>query len=103
MQVSGPVAKAPVAIKERGFCSDCGSPLWDRYLVRLSDGGPSGPHTVWVPLGTLDEPEAITLEFHYCVETQLPWVHFNDDLPRMRCDEEAGLAAAFEQAKEGKL
>ena len=97
------IYKTPVAIKERGFCSECGSPILDRYLVRLSEEGSSGPHTFWVPIGTLDEPEAVTLKFHYGVETQLPWVHFEDDLPRMRCDEEPGLAAAFEQAKEGNL
>jgi hypothetical protein len=97
------IYQTPIAIKERGFCSECGSPILDRYLVRISEEGLSGPHTFWVPIGTLDEPEAVTLKFHYGVETQLPWVHFEDDLPRMRCDEEPGLAAAFDQAKEGNL
>lgn len=90
---------APSGIKELGFCGDCGSPLWDRYLVRLSENGPSGPHTAWIPAGTLDNPEAVSLEFHYCVESQLPWVHFNDELPRMRCDEEKGLQEALANAK----
>ena len=91
--------RAPDAIKERGFCAECGSPLWDRYFVRISEIGLSGPHTVWVPVGTLDKPEAVTLNFHYGVETQLPWAHFDDDLPRTRCDQDPGLAAAFERAR----
>ena len=88
-----------VTIKELGFCADCGSPIWDRYLVQLNEGDPFGPDTVWIPIGTLDEPERVTLEFHYGVETQLPWVHFDDALPRTRCDEDPGLAAAFEVVK----
>ena len=30
------IFNAPSGIKELGFCSDCGSPLWDRYFVRIS-------------------------------------------------------------------
>ena len=65
------IFNAPSGIKELGFCSDCGSPLWDRYLVRFSEDEISGPHLVWMPLGTLDKQEAVTLKFHYGVETQL--------------------------------
>jgi hypothetical protein len=93
------IFNAPSGIKELGFCSDCGSPLWDRYFVRFSEDEISGPHLVWMPIGTLDKPEAVTLKFHYGVETQLSWVHFDDDLPRMRCDEEKGLQEALEFAK----
>ncbi len=97
------IYRAPYPIKEKGFCSDCGSPLTDRYLIALSEDGASNPNNVWVSIGTLDKPEAVTLQFHYGVETQLPWVHFDDDLPRWRCDESPGLAAAFAKAKEGIL
>ncbi len=88
------------SIKEKGFCPDCGSSLFDRYLVRKS--ARSNPDMVWVQLGTLDHPEAVSIDFHYGVETQLPWVHFDDDLPRTRCDEDPSLAAAFAAASEGK-
>lgn len=81
------------SFKERGFCPDCGSSLTDRYLVPVS--GAIGPDTFWIQLGTLDHPEVVTLNFHYGVETQLPWVHFDDELPRTRCDEDPSLAAAF--------
>ncbi len=94
---------APSGIKELGFCSDCGSPLWDRYFVQLDEGGPIGPNTVWIPIGTLDNPEAVNLEFHYCVESQLPWVNLDDELPRTRCDEEKALREALEDAKSNSL
>ena len=90
------------AISERSFCSDCGSPVANRYLISLGEDAKSGPDQVWVPLGTLDHPEAVSLNFHYGVETQLPWVRFDDDLPRTRCDEDPGLAAAYAAASEGK-
>ncbi len=87
------------SIKEKGFCPDCGSLLFDRYLVRT---GKSNPDMVWVQLGTLDHPEAVSIDFHTGVESQLPWVHFDDGLPRYRCDEDADLAVAFAAASEGK-
>ena len=58
-----------------------------------------GPGTVWIPIGTLDSPEAIKLEFHYCVETQLPWVKFDDELPRIYFEEEKELQAALKRVK----
>jgi len=86
---------------DKGFCPDCGSLLFNQYLVRAPG---FNPDVVCVPLGTLDHPEAVSLDFHYGMETQLPWVHFDDDLPRIRCDEDPGLAAAFAaaEADEGK-
>ncbi len=86
-------------IAERGFCPDCGSSLTVRYLESLGEGAKSGPGQFWVAIGTLDHPEAVSLNYHYAVETQLPWVHFDDDLPRTRCDEDPGLAAAYAAAE----
>ncbi len=57
---------------------------------------------VWVQLGTLDHPEAVSIEFHTGVESQLPWVQFDDGLPRYRCDESPDLAAAFATAEAGE-
>ncbi len=98
----------PGAIKERGFCGVCGSPIWDRYLIKLNDfreeeGDPSGPDTVWVPIGTLDHPERARLEFHFGVESELPWARLHDDLPRTRSEEDPGIAAAFEAARNGRI
>ena len=86
------------SIKDKGFCANCGSLLFDQYLVRT---GVSDPDIVWVQLGTLDQPEAVSIKFHTGVESQLPWVHFEDGLPRDRCDEDPGLAAAFAATEAG--
>ena len=87
------------SIKDKGFCADCGSLLVDRYLVRTDK---SNPDMVWVMLGTLDHPEAMSIDFHTGVESQLPWVHFDDGLPRYSCDESPFLAAAFAAAEAGE-
>ena len=88
------------SIKEKGFCQDCGSLLFDRYLVWKSER--TTPDMFWIQLGTLDHPEAISINFHYGVETQLPWIYFDDGLPRTRCDEDSTLAAAFAAAEVGE-
>jgi hypothetical protein len=62
----------------------------------------SDPDMVWVHIGTLDEPESASIDSHYGVESQLSWVHFDDGLPRTRCDEDPKLAAAFAAAEAGE-
>ena len=85
------------AIMERAFCSNCGSSLTYRYLLpeMRSD-------VVWIKTGTLDHPEPLSPQYHYGVESQMPWLRFDDDLPRTRCDEDPNLAAAFAAASEAK-
>ncbi len=78
-------------IKDKGFCADCGSLLVDQFLVPT---GNTNPDMIWVQIGTLDHPEAVSIDSHTGVESQLPWVHFDDGLPRNRCDENPILAAA---------
>ena len=63
------------SIMEKSFCPDCGSSLLDRYLVWKSDR--TSPDMLWVHIGTLDHPEAVSIDFHYGVETQLPWLHLS--------------------------
>jgi len=41
----------------------------------------------------------VEMEYHYGVESQLPWVHFDDDLPRTRSDEDPALINALSLAK----
>ncbi len=88
------------SIMEKCFCPDCGSPLTDRYLVPVSTS--LSPDMVWVHIGTLDKPEAVSIHSHYGVESQLSWVHFDDGLPRGRCDEDPEMAAAFAAAEAGE-
>ncbi len=61
---------------ERGFCQDCGTPLFIRALASESSN--------WImpSVGSLDHPERITPERHYGIESQLPWLEFHDGLPR---------------------
>ena len=74
--------------------------MTDQYLVRKS--ARSNPDMVLVHIGTLDHPETVSIHSHFGVESQLPWVHFDDGLPRSRCDEDPELAAASAAAEAGE-
>ncbi len=65
-------------IAERGFCANCGS--WLVYRAFKSD---------WIDIstGSLDHPEDFPPKYHSGVESQLPWLDIQDDLPRMRTDD----------------
>ena len=89
------------SIKDKGFCSNCGSLLFDRYLVENSETPGRRPDMVWIQIGTLDHPEASSVDWHYGVESQLPWVNFDDGLPQRRCDKDPGMAADFAAAEAG--
>jgi hypothetical protein len=86
-------------IGDREFCPDCGSSLTLHYLESLGENAKSGPDHIWVAIGSLDHPEAVSLNYHYAVETQLPWVKFDDDLPCTRMNEDPGLEAAYGEAE----
>jgi len=72
------------SIMERRFCPSCGSPLVFRYLVSIEDPPTANPETVWISVGSLDEPEIRSPDWHFGVEGQLSWVNFDDGLPRTR-------------------
>jgi hypothetical protein len=57
----------------RGFCSACGTPLSFAYLA--SDW-------IAVTLGSLDDPTSVKPAIHYGIESQMPWFHIEDGLPR---------------------
>ncbi|MEZ2131391.1 MULTISPECIES: GFA family protein [unclassified Sinorhizobium] len=65
-------------IAERGFCPECGSPLFLRYD---NDG------RIRMMVGSLDHPELITPSFHYGVESRLPWADCGMDLPQQETQE----------------
>jgi len=75
---------------ERGFCANCGSRLTYRML--------SGDWTT-VTAGSLDHPEHVAPEKHYCVDTQLAWYKTDDRLPRLRTDEMPELVALWSGAE----
>ena len=59
---------------ERGYCPDCGTPLCftASYIPGLID----------IAAATLDRPEALKPTLHYWYSARLPWVSFDDDLPK---------------------
>jgi hypothetical protein len=71
---------SPIAV--RGFCPECGSPLFLQYedddLIRLT-------------VGSLDHPERILPTGHYGIESRLAWADIGVGLPeeetRERSDE----------------
>jgi hypothetical protein len=74
--------------------------LHSQYLVNLGDDNAAeNPDHILISVGTLDNPEVVKMEYHYGVESQLPWIHFDDDLPRIRSDEDPGLVSALSLLK----
>ncbi len=76
-------------IAERGFCGNCGTSLYT-YLK-----GSDGLRYYSIRLATLDNPENFPPAFHFGVESQLPWLDINDDLPRFRTEDDPELAARW--------
>ena len=78
-------------IATRGFCVDCGTPLYFAY----NDGG-----RVDLTVGALDEPELITPDHHFAIEGRLEHWHRPDDLPEERSDENEALIARYKAASD---
>ncbi|MBW9118103.1 GFA family protein [Rhizobium cauense] len=59
-------------IATRGFCKDCGTPLFLKYdadeLIRLT-------------IGSLDRPQDVLPQGHYGVESRLKWIDCGRGLP----------------------
>lgn len=77
-------------IAERGFCGNCGSGLSYRSFV------PQWSDFFYVFVSSLDNPQDFPPSWHLGVESQMPWVDLNDDLPRVRCEDSPALVAAWE-------
>jgi hypothetical protein len=57
---------------ERGFCRDCGTPLFFRYV---------GRNRISVSLGSLDEPARVAPAKQVGIESRLPFIATLGDLP----------------------
>jgi hypothetical protein len=64
---------------ERGFCRDCGTPLFFRYVDR---------DRISVSLGSLDDPSRVTPTRAYGVEGRLPFVLTLGALPGTRTEDD---------------
>ena len=78
-----PAYFASSSLARRGFCRDCGTPLSFDY--HHSD-------FAYVSLGSLDQPAAFVPERHFGIESQLPWLQIDDDLPREATAADSRLA-----------
>ena len=69
-------------IAERGFCADCGTPLFLQYKVPHRCA-----HEIALTVGSLDNPEDTVPEYHYGVESRLPWIDCSKGLPEKETQE----------------
>ena len=69
------------AYLKRGFCGNCGS-----TLVQMPVEG----DWVAVPSGSFDQPERFPMREHCGIESQIPWLKIEDDLPRKTTIEAMG-------------
>ena len=77
-------------IAERGFCSNCGTRLTMRYY-------PAEPSDILaIVTASLDHPEDFSPTYHLGIESQMPWLHMHDDLPRTRSEDALGLHKRWE-------
>lgn len=58
----------------REFCAECGSQI----AFRSTDTD----ETVEINIGTLDDPEAVTPQYHVWCSSQVSWFDTQDELPR---------------------
>lgn len=69
-----PARFASSNIAVRGFCSDCGTPLFYAQV---------GAEDVELMIGSLDDPSLASPVLHYGIESRVPWLHLADSLPEM--------------------
>ena len=64
-------------ISKRAFCGNCGTTL---YTLQY---GPDDAEFLPIRLGAMDHPEDFPPTMHYGIESRIPWLDLNDELPRM--------------------
>jgi adenylate cyclase len=72
-------------IAERAFCGNCGTTLFtELYAPDESEYYP-------IRLAAMDNPADFPPTIHYGVESQMPWLDINDDLPRIRTEDDSEM------------
>jgi adenylate cyclase len=69
-------------IAERAFCGNCGTTLFTEHYA------PDEAEYLPIRLATMDNPADFPPTMHYGVESQMPWLDINDDLPRICIDDD---------------
>jgi len=82
---------------ERYYCAHCGGSVALNYIERP---WPKEEPGFEAALGSFDDPAPFAPEFHFGVESQLGWLHFEPSVPQHRADEDAELQAAFEASND---
>jgi hypothetical protein len=82
-----PAIFASSNIANRGFCAACGTPL-------TFEGTYPESKRIYVTIGSLDHPERTPIAEQVGMESHIPWVHFNEELPQRRTGEAYDPAAA---------
>ena len=59
---------------ERSFCGDCGTPLTFQFDAQ--------PESIDITTCSLDDPAVAPPARHIWTQSQLPWLHLDDGLPR---------------------
>ena len=72
-------------IAERAFCGNCGTSLFTKHYA------PDESEYIPIRLATMDNPADFIPTMHFGVESQLPWLDINDDLPRIRADDDTEM------------
>lgn len=67
---------------ERGFCANCGSPMFFRPIKED-----------WISIlsGTLDDPEVAPPEGHYGIESKISWLRIVDGLKQLTTEDDVLL------------
>jgi hypothetical protein len=69
---------------ERGFCSECGTPLTYQFH----------PQDIAVMTGSLDDPSVAPPTEQYGVESMMPWCMAIANLPQVRTEDDQGVDVA---------
>ncbi len=77
-------------INERAFCGNCGTSLYSYF-----EAADTSDCFYVIRLATVDNPGVYPPTSHFGVESQLPWLDINDDLPRLRTEDDPGLSARW--------
>ena len=83
-------------IARRAFCAECGTSIYTEL------DGADATQYYSIRLATLDNPEDFPPTCHFGIENRLPWLNIEDDLPRIRTEDDAVLSARWIAAEEPK-
>ncbi len=74
---------APSADAKRGFCKDCGAPLFFENL--------NYPENIYIQIGSFDNPEKLPPDRHSWIAERISWHEIKDDLKQYEKLSNGGL------------